>query len=104
MPGYAFLGDRELNLRTIADHLRANRAVGVPYSDEQIASARDDLLAQANPEADTEGLLRRYPKAQARDFDGEPLRLTEMDALVAYLQVLGTMVDFKSYVPDENER
>jgi cytochrome c oxidase cbb3-type subunit 2 len=104
MPGYAFLGDRELNLRMIADHLRANRVVGVPYSAEQIASAKSDLLAQANPDADTEGLLKRYPKAQARDFDGDPTKLTEMDALVAYLQVLGTMVDFKSYVPDENER
>ena len=46
-------------------------------------------------------LLARYPKAQVRDFDGKPGRLTEMDALVAYLQVLGTMVDVDSAAAQE---
>jgi cytochrome c oxidase cbb3-type subunit 2 len=104
MPAYAFLADRDLNLKLIRQHLQASRTVGVPYSAEQIASAEADLKAQASAEADTEALLKRYPKAQARDFDGDPERLTEMDALVAYLQMLGTLVDFSAYEPTANER
>jgi cytochrome c oxidase cbb3-type subunit 2 len=105
MPGYAFLADNELKTyRTEAD-LKANRTVGVPYSDAQIKNALADLRTQADPNADSEAFLQRYPKAQVRDFDGNPGKLTEMDALVAYLQMLGTLVDFSTYVQaGENER
>lgn len=99
MPGYAFLKNKDLHIPDIANHLKANRVAGVPYSDDQIGNATADLVAQATPDADTEGLEGRYGKVQARDFDGNPARLTEMDALVAYLQVLGTMVDFSTYRP-----
>ena len=101
MPSYPFLFDRALNASDIADHLRAARMVGVPYSDEMIASARVDIEAQQNPDADTSGLGKRYPKAVVGAFDGDPLKLTEMDALVAYLQVLGTMVDFSAVTPQQ---
>ena len=94
MPPYAFLLDRDLHASDIAAHLETLRTVGVPYTDEMVAQARADLVAQASNEADHEGLLARYPKAAVRDFDGQPGRLTEMDALVAYLQILGRMVDF----------
>ena len=104
MPGYAFLAKRELKAGDMTAHLKAQRTVGVPYSDDDIAKADDDLFAQADPEADTADLLARYPKAQARDFDGNPAKLTEMDALVAYLQMLGTLVDFESAAPQEIER
>jgi cytochrome c oxidase cbb3-type subunit 2 len=98
MPGYPFLAERLLYTDDIAGHLRANRAVGVPYTDEMIAAAADDMRAQANPEtAGVEALLGRYPKAVAADFDGEPERITELDALIAYLQMLGTLVDFDVY-------
>ena len=60
-----------------------------------------DLEAQANPEADAGDLAARYPKAQIRDFDGDPERVTEMDALVAYLQMLGTLVDVDSAAAQE---
>jgi len=105
MPGYAFLAEKELKTyRTEAD-LSANRTVGVPYSDDQIKNALADLRTQADPNADSEAFLQRYPKAQIRDFDGNPGKLTEMDALVAYLQMLGTLVDFSTYVQaGENER
>src|SRR5579885_1949126 len=63
MPSYAFLAERPLDYAAVADHLRANRAVGVPYTDEMIAQATADLEAQADPEADSKGLLARYPKA-----------------------------------------
>ncbi len=104
MPSYAFLATTELGMTTPEGHLKANRVVGVPYSDEMIESAAADLAAQADPDADTSGLLARYPKAVTGDFDGDPARLTEMDALVAYLQMMGTLVDFSAYKPEENLR
>jgi len=97
MPPYGFLADTLVETDDIAAHLATNRTVGVPYSDEMIEAARADLLAQSDPEADHEGLLTRYPKAAVGDLDGDPGRLTEMDALVAYLQILGRMVDFADY-------
>lgn len=104
MPPYAFLKERELSVPNIRDHLVALRRVGVPYNDADLDKAADDLKAQADPEADTRDLLARYPKAQARDFDGDPKRLTEMDALVAYLQMLGTLVDTRAAEPMEQPR
>ena len=100
MPPYGFMADRTLEQSDIADHLKALRAVGVPYSDEMIENALADLQAQADPEADTEDLLARYPKAAIGDLDGDPDRLTEMDAMVAYLQILGRMVEFPDYSSD----
>jgi len=98
MPGYPFMAERELDYRDIDDRLKALRAVGVPYTDEMIDNAAEDLRAQADPNAGgTDALQQRYPKAQARDFDGDPDRITEMDAMVAYLQMLGTLVDFTSF-------
>jgi cytochrome c oxidase cbb3-type subunit 2 len=94
MPPYPHLISRTIETADIADHLRANVAVGVPYSEEMIEAARTDIVAQADPDGDHEALLARYPKAAVGDFDGDPSKLTEMDALVAYLQILGRMVDF----------
>ena len=105
MPGYPFLAATDLDYRTVAAHLATNRAVGVPYTDEQIAQAREDLVAQATPDAPgVAAFLKRYPKATVRDFDGNPGKVTEMDALVAYLQMLGTLVDFKLYDDKANLR
>jgi cytochrome c oxidase cbb3-type subunit 2 len=97
MPGYAFLKETPLQITSVGMMLQANRTVTVPYTDEMIAEAEADLAAQADPNADTSGLLARYPKAKVGDFDGDPAKLTEMDALVAYLQMLGTLVDFSTY-------
>ncbi|QLF70589.1 cytochrome-c oxidase, cbb3-type subunit II [Peteryoungia desertarenae] len=97
MPSYAFLKETPLKITDVGMMLSANRAVTVPYTDEMIAEAEADLEAQADPNADTDGLLARYPKAKIGDFDGDPAKLTEMDALVAYLQMLGTLVDFSTY-------
>lgn len=97
MPSYAFLKETPLEVTNIAMSLKANRAVGVPYTDEMIGNAAADLKAQADPNADGSGVEARYPKARLGDFDGDPQRLTEMDALVAYLQILGTLVDFSTY-------
>jgi cytochrome c oxidase cbb3-type subunit II len=104
MPGYSFLADREIGTGDMRRDLTALSETGVPYDKATIAAANDDLAAQANPDADTAALLKRYPKAQVRDFDGDPSRLTEMDALVAYLQMLGTLVDVKSAAPQEQAK
>lgn len=104
MPAYAFLANTDLAIEDPMGHLKANRVVGVPYSDEMIASAAADLAAQANPDADATELLKRYPKAVTGDFDGDKTKLTEMDALVAYLQMLGTLVDFSAYDAKANQR
>ncbi|MCR5858157.1 cytochrome-c oxidase, cbb3-type subunit II [Mesorhizobium sp. J428] len=97
MPSYAFLSSATIDPATISTHLVANTRVGVPYSEEMIDNAQADFLAQADPNADTSGVTARYPKAKLGDFDGNPAAVTEMDALVAYLQMLGTLVDFSTY-------
>jgi cytochrome c oxidase cbb3-type subunit 2 len=93
MPRYAFLAESPLRYARIADNLRTQRAVGTPYTDEQIDSAARDLEAQANPDSpDGDALRKRYPKAVT--VAGNARGPSEMDALVAYLQMLGTLVDF----------
>ena len=107
MPPYVFLEKTPLNYRDIADVMRANKAVGVPYSADEIDHAIADLNAQADPNSEgVDDFHKRYPKALARDFDGNPNQITEADALIAYLQMLGTLVDFKTYHADapENRR
>jgi len=105
MPGYPFLAKRDLDFADVAEDMKTLRIVGVPYSDEQIANAAADVKAQANRDAgDADALLKRYPKAVVGDFDGDPQRVTEMDALVAYLQMLGTLVDFTAFKPEYGRR
>lgn len=95
MPQYAFLLERELETGDLPDRLSALRAVGVPYTDEMIASADSDALGQALPDTErSDGVLDRYGEdTNIRAFDGRTGRLTEMDALVAYLQILGELTD-----------
>jgi cytochrome c oxidase cbb3-type subunit 2 len=98
MPPYAFLAEKELDYRDVVAKVRAMNKVGVPYTQEMIDKAKEDLETQADPFAAPTELKARYgAKVQQRDFDGDPNRITEMDALVAYLQMLGTLVDFKTY-------
>jgi cytochrome c oxidase cbb3-type subunit 2 len=105
MPGYPFLMNASVNTTTAANHLRANRAVGVPYSDEMIELAAVDMAAQASATGEgADDLKARYPKAQVRDFDGQPGKVTEMDALIAYLQMLGTLVDFSTFKAETESR
>ena len=103
MPGYAFLSQKDLQYADIGDHLKALRMVGVPYSDDMIANAVADVRAQASGDG-PDALAGRYPKSQARDYDGDPNRITEADALIAYLQMLGTLVDFSTYQSQANLR
>ena len=104
MPGYAFMAERELDAGDMRKDLRALSRVGVPYGEEAIEAANADLRAQADPNADTSAFAKRYPKVQFRDFDGDPSRVTEMDAIIAYLQMLGTLVDFKAAAPQEEAK
>jgi cytochrome c oxidase cbb3-type subunit II len=105
MPGYPFLAQTPLNYASLGSNLRVNQIEGVPYTDEMVAKVQSDLETQATKDgAGQEEFLKRYPKANARDFDGDPKRITEADALIAYLQVIGTMVDFKLYDNKANFR
>jgi cytochrome c oxidase cbb3-type subunit 2 len=105
MPNYDFLERTDLDFRHIADSLRTQAALGVPYSQDDIKAAAADVQTQLNPDADgVDALQQRYPKAGVRDFDGNPARISEADALIAYLQVLGTEVDFKLYDDKANVR
>ncbi|MEO1251761.1 MAG: cytochrome-c oxidase, cbb3-type subunit II [Pseudomonadota bacterium] len=105
MPPYKFLNETALDYKDVDGWLKANRAVGVPYTDEMIENAKTDLEAQVDPFSDFfDDFIARYPKAQIRDFDGDPRTITEMDAVIAYMQILGTMVDFSTYEPEQNYR
>jgi len=99
MPKYAFLMATEIDGEYVQDLMETHRFVGVPYTDDMIANARADFVAQADYDSDWDDLVARYPKAVVSNFDGQP-ELTEMDALVAYLQMLGTLVDFSTFTPD----
>jgi cytochrome c oxidase cbb3-type subunit 2 len=104
MPPFKFLAETDLDYRTIEARLATLKRVGVPYTKEQIANAAKDLETQVDPFAgEKSGLKKRYGKANQRDFDGNPAKISELDALVAYLQVLGTMVDFRSYKAEDPE-
>jgi cytochrome c oxidase cbb3-type subunit 2 len=100
MPKYAFLATTPLSPQYIADEMSTHRMVGVPYTDDEITNAKADFAAQADPAGDSTALLARYgTKVTVADFDGKA-GVTEMDALVAYLQMLGTLVDFSTFTPD----
>lgn len=102
MPPYPHLAKNKLKYDDIKEHLKTLRIVGVPYTDEQIENALVDLEAQVKPDsAEAEELMASYPKAVVANFDGNDAYISELDALVAYLQMLGTLVDFNSYVAEE---
>ncbi|SFE22304.1 cytochrome-c oxidase, cbb3-type subunit II [Roseivivax sediminis] len=99
MPNYDYLMRADIDGQYIEDLMATHKLVGVPYSDEMLEAAYTDFHVQADPMGDYDGLLERYPGAQVRNFDGQP-ELTEMDALIAYLQMLGTTVDFSTFVAE----
>jgi len=104
MPTYALLMKNELNLLDIKLRLQALQSLGVPYTDTMIAQAYNDAIAQQMPDSENVDKLKsRYgDNVIAHDFDGKNDAMpSEMDALVAYLQVLGTMVDVSNYNVDK---
>ena len=101
MPKYGFLLTKRIEPDYSEELLKTHQLVGVPYNDVMIANAASDFESQADPDSDYDGLQERYAGATVRNFDGQK-DLTEMDALIAYLQVLGTMVDFSTFEPDQS--
>ena len=101
MPPYGFLADAPIDGRYVADLVATHQLVGTPYTDEMVTLAGADFATQADPlgDGDIDGFLARYPDAVVSNFDGAA-GISEMDALIAYLQVLGTMVDFSTFTPD----
>jgi len=99
MPKYGFLEDTLIEPEYVGELMGVHALLGTPYTDEMLENAEADFVAQADPESDYDGLVERYPGAQVRNFDGNP-GISEMDALIAYLQMLGTLVDFSTFTPD----
>jgi cytochrome c oxidase cbb3-type subunit 2 len=105
MPDYGFLERTELDYSHIDRDLAVQATLGVPYTADMIANAQADVVTQATNDNPSAGdLAKRYPKVNARDFDGNPGRVTEADALIGYLQLLGTSVNFKLYDDKANIR
>ncbi len=105
MPTYAFLMTTPLDTRELVANVRTNRELGVPYTDDMIANVIADLRAQVKPDSpEAAALLKRYPKAVVRKFNPTTTDITEGDAVIAYLQMLGTLVDFNLYDNKANLR
>ena len=105
MPYYAKLLETDLDYKHIANDLKVQAELGTPYTKKDIADAVEDVRTQATNNAEkADDLAKRYPKVNVRDFDGNPDRITEADALIAYLQLLGTEVNFKLYDDKANIR
>ena len=98
MPKYDYLERTMIDGKYIEDLMATNKFVGVPYTDEMVENGQEDFAAQADPDSDYDALLERYPGAQVRNFDGQP-GISEADALIAYMQMLGTLVDFSTFTP-----
>jgi cytochrome c oxidase cbb3-type subunit 2 len=104
MPAYPWLAKTDVDLTRIDQDMKVLSMEGVPYTPEMIEKAAIDAKAQAvDDDPNAADLVKRYPKAQARAY-GEKGRITEADALIAYLQQLGTQVDFKLYDGKANLR
>ena len=105
MPHYAFLLDAQLETDSLPDRLWALRIVGVPYTDDMIENAAGDAVGQARPDSDgVNGVVERYGQQTAvRTFDGRSDMVTEMDALVAYLQILGRLTDLPQQIQPQPE-
>ncbi|MDV6331119.1 cytochrome-c oxidase, cbb3-type subunit II [Asticcacaulis sp. 201] len=101
MPNYDFLAKTYLQTWDLGDRMKVLRFEGVPYTKDDIANAQQDAALQTLPDEDASGLQARYgAKVIPQAFGGTPGSPTEMDALIAYLQQLGTQVDFTTYDPD----
>lgn len=105
MPGYKFLVERDADLSALPNDMLVLQKVGVPYTDEMIQNAVSDAAIQASADRDSTDLEKRYgKKLNIRDFDGNADKISEMDALVSYLQMLGGLVDFSKYEPVKIEK
>lgn len=98
MPSYPHLKNKAVDLKEIAEHMKVLKMIGVDYTDEMIENSYIDGMAQAQGESDNhESLERRYGKVAKADFDGQKDFTSELDALIAYLQVLGTTAKLQDY-------
>ena len=103
MPNYPWLSTTDLDYADIQDRMKALRVTGVPYSlsqgeyDNNVKEFGEDVAKSLHiPDAEK----NLVAQAQVGNYDTNPEKLSEMDALVAYLQMLGTLVDFKKYDDD----
>jgi len=114
MPNYPWLAKTELDYSDVGDRMIALKKVGVPYTltkDEYegwtddkgqkhpgtVARFGDKVASVLDINRAEDNLLAQ---AKAGNYDGDPSSISELDALIAYLQVLGTMVDFSKFDED----
>jgi cytochrome c oxidase cbb3-type subunit 2 len=104
MPNYQWLQETKLDVSDVGDRLRALRMTGVPYSsndEEYQRNVKQFGEAVAKTLHIPDALKNLVAQSQEGNFDGDRSSVSEMDALVAYLQVLGTMVDFSKIKPED---
>jgi cytochrome c oxidase cbb3-type subunit 2 len=117
MPNFPWLAETPLDTSRTQARMRVLQRLGVPYSDDDIDHALEDLRAQAAVDkgAGEAALRKRYERTRwetkdgkveqwsddfkptpvnVRPFDGYDNSVTELDALIAYLQSRGNMVHF----------
>jgi cytochrome c oxidase cbb3-type subunit 2 len=99
MPGYPYLAKNELDYSAIKRKMEMMRMLGVPYQEEHIENYEQDIKIQLSLESDpqkVESFNKRYPKTLIGDFGKDNEKISEMDAIVAYLQGLGNKADLKT--------
>ena len=105
MPRFGFLFRTELDTSDIVAKMKVQRLLGTPYTQADIDAAKKDIVTQDTNDSDgAVALAKRYPGATSRDYAGVAHHVTEADALIAYLQMLGTEVNFKTYDDKANIR
>jgi len=99
MPGYPFMLNSVLKFDELKRKMEILKSLGVPYTDEDIENFYDDMkmqLALVEDQNARESFEKRYPKAKIRKFNKKSSEITEMDAIIGYLQSLGTKLDLKT--------
>ncbi len=104
MPNFPWLLTTQLDISDVEDRMKALRTTGVPYSltkaeyDANVKKFGKETADMLDINKARQNLIKQ---AEEGNYDGDRSNISEMDALVAYLQVLGTMVDFSKYNDDE---
>ncbi|KIE04568.1 Cytochrome c oxidase, cbb3-type, subunit II [Candidatus Jidaibacter acanthamoeba] len=99
MPSYPFLHTTKLDYSKISHEMKTMKMIGVPYTDQDIKNYENDIKIQTGIITEDKQIIdfqSRYNKAAVRKFDKEADNITELDALVAYLQAIGNKVDLKT--------
>lgn len=99
MPGYSFMSNSILDTKNLKRKMEVLKELGVPYTQTDIDNYEDDIKVQLSLNENStlvEEFKKRYPGAAIRKFNKKSIDVTEMDAIIAYLQGLGLKIDLKT--------